>query len=59
MIGSIAFGIGSYTTRCRIERNYELLPKNVIEQKIEQETEYIQSQDGDYAFQLKYNYDGK
>ena len=43
IIGAFGIGIGNYTARCGIERKYELVPKNTIEKKIEQNIEYIKS----------------
>jgi hypothetical protein len=46
-IGALGIGIGNYAARCSIESKYELIPKNTIEKKVqqnnEQSIEYIKS----------------
>jgi len=59
LIGIMGASIGTFSTKCSIERRYELIPKSTLERKVEQETEYVNSSNQSqknqgYTFQLDY-----
>lgn len=51
LIFAIGAGVGTGITKCKMERNYDLIPKDALEKKIEREIEYIKPRvESDYKF---------
>jgi len=51
LIFAIGIGTGTGITKCKMERNYDLIPKDALEKKVEREIEYIKPRvESDYKF---------